>query len=73
MSAIVDSILVEALRLPDSERAALAASLIESLDTTVDADAEAVWAAEIRRRVGALDAGAPTTPWEQARKRIAGE
>ena len=73
MPAIVDSILVEALRLPDSERAALAASLIESLDTTVDADAEAVWAAEIRRRVGALDAGAPTTPWEQARKRIAGE
>lgn len=73
MSAIVDSILVEALRLPDSERAALAASLIESLDTTVDADAEAVWAAEIRRRVAALDAGAPTTPWEQARKRIAGE
>ena len=73
MPAIVDSILVEALRLPDSERAALAASLIESLDTTVDADAEAVWAAEIRRRVGALDAGAPTTPWEQARKRIAEE
>ena len=73
MPAIVDSILVEALRLPDSERAALAASLIESLDTTVDADAEAVWAAEIRRRVAALDAGAPTTPWEQARKRIAGE
>ena len=37
----------------------------------VDAFAEAEWAAEIRRRIAKLDAGAPTIPWEDARKRIA--
>ena len=73
MAEIADHLLVEVLRLPSSARAALAASLIESLDSTIDADAEAYWALGIRRRVGALDAGAPTTPWAEARKRIAGE
>ena len=73
MAEIADHLLVEALRLPSSARAALAASLIESLDSIVDADAEAHWAVEIRRRVAALEAGAPTTLWAEARKRIAGE
>lgn len=73
MADIADHLLVEALRLPSNARAALAASLNESLDSTIDADAEAHWALEIRRRVAALDAGAPTTPWAEARKRIAGE
>ena len=73
MAEIADHLLVEALRLPSSARAALAASLIESLDSNVDADAEAHWAIEIRRRVAALDAGAPTTQWAEARKRIMAE
>ncbi len=38
---------------------------------SVDAAVEAEWAAEIRRRIASLDAGAPTTPWYEARKRIA--
>lgn len=37
----------------------------------VDAAVEAQWAAEVRRRIAKLDAGAPTLPWEEARKRIA--
>ena len=73
MAEIADHLLVEALRLPSSARAALAASLIESLDSTVDADAEARWAVEIRRRIAALGAGALTTPWAEARKRIVAE
>ena len=71
MTTISDKLFAEALRLPEGARAALAASLIDSLDTTVDADAEAQWAVEIRRRIAALDAGAPTTPWAEARKTIA--
>ena len=72
MTTISDNLFAEALRLPESARAALAASLIDSLDTTtVDADAEAQWAVEIRRRIAALDAGAPTTPWADARKKVA--
>ena len=71
MTTIADDLFTEALRLPEGARAALAATLIDSLDTVVDADAEAQWAVEIRRRIAALDAGAPTTPWDEARKLIA--
>jgi putative addiction module component (TIGR02574 family) len=64
-------LLVEALRLPEAERAALAGELIESLETEVDADAEAAWSAEIRRRVENLNTGrARTVPWAEARRRI---
>jgi putative addiction module component (TIGR02574 family) len=64
-------LLVEALRLPDEERAALAGELIDSLDSEVDPDAEAAWAAEIRARLSDLQAGrAQTIPWSEARRRI---
>ena len=64
-------LLAEALRLSDEERAALAGELIQSLDTEVDADAEAAWSAEIRTRLHQVDAGTATTiPWSEARRRI---
>jgi putative addiction module component (TIGR02574 family) len=64
-------LLVEALRLSDEERAALAGELIQSLEGEVDADAEAAWAAEIRARLDRIDAGtAKTIPWSEARRRI---
>ncbi len=64
-------LLVEALRLSDDQRAALAGELIQSLETDVDPDAEAEWSAEIRRRIAQVDAGtALTVPWSEARRRI---
>ena len=64
-------LLIEALALPDEERAALAGELIDSLDAEVDPDAEAAWAAEIRARVASLEAGrAALVPWSEARRRI---
>ena len=42
-----------------------------NLPVYVDAGAESQWAVEIRRRIAVLDAGAPTTPWADARKKIA--
>ena len=64
-------LLVEALRLSDEERAALAGELIQSLDSDVDAEAEAAWSQEIRTRLDRLDAGtAKTVPWSEARRRI---
>jgi putative addiction module component (TIGR02574 family) len=61
----------EALRLSDEERAALAGELIQSLESEVDADAEAAWSAEIRARLDRVDAGTVTTvPWSEARRRI---
>lgn len=64
-------LLAEALRLSDEERAALAGELIQSLDSEVDADAEAAWSDEIRVRLERVDAGtAKTLPWSEARRRI---
>ena len=64
-------LLTEALQLPPEERAALAGELIQSLDEQIDADAEAAWSVEIRRRLERLNAGlAKTVPWSEARRRI---
>jgi len=60
-------LLVEALRLSDEERAALAGELIQSLEGEIDTDAEAAWSAEIRARLDGVDAGRATTiPWSHA-------
>lgn len=65
-------ILKDALELPTEARAALAGSLLESLETDVDEDAEAAWATEITRRLAELDSGAiKTIPWAEVRRRLA--
>ena len=64
-------LLKEALKLPPEGRAALAGSLLDSLDDKVDSDAEAAWDAEIARRLADLDAGkVRPIPWAEARKAI---
>lgn len=65
-------ILKDALSLPTEARAALAGSLLDSLDTEVDEDAEAAWAAEVSRRVRELDSGiVQAIPWAEVRRRLA--
>jgi len=67
------SLLKEALKLAPEARAALAASLLESLEGEANEGAEAAWAAEIAKRVHELDTGAVTPiPWPEARRRILG-
>ena len=74
MSRTPSEILREALELPPAARAALAGSLIDSLETDVDEDAEAQWDTEIARRIGEIDAGMVTlVPWDEARRRIVGQ
>ena len=53
-------ILKEALALPTEARAALAGSLLDSLDTDVDEDAEASWATEVKPRRDSI--AAPSRP-----------
>lgn len=66
-------ILHEALALPPEVRAALADSLLGSLETEVDADTEQAWREEIERRVVALNEGrARLVPWEEVRGRLMG-
>ena len=65
-------ILKEALALPTEARAALAGSLLDSLDTDVDEDAEAAWATEVNRRLAELDGDTvKTVPWAEVRRRLA--
>lgn len=57
MSAEIARLESEALRLPLRERARLAESLLASLDTPEDAEAESLWAEEATRRADAFEAG----------------
>jgi len=67
-------LLKEALQLPADARAALAGSLLDSLDQDVDEDAETAWQLEINRRIEDLDSGkVKTVPWSEARRRIFGQ
>ena len=71
MSRDTAEILKEALKLPTVARAALADSLIDSLDSEVDADAEAAWRREIAHRVRELDSkAASVVPWTEVRSRL---
>jgi putative addiction module component (TIGR02574 family) len=63
-------LLRKALALPDKDRAHLAGSLIESLEDTVDEDAEAAWQEEIARRLEEVRSGkVKTTPWNEVRQK----
>ena len=64
-----EEILKDALALPAEDRAAIAGSLIGSLDDDVaDEDAEAQWSAEIARRIAQADAGeVQPIPWSVVR------
>jgi len=65
MEAHSQQFLQRALSLPASERAEIAASLIESLDEETDADVDAAWAGEIKRRIDAIDNGqVQLIPWD---------
>jgi putative addiction module component (TIGR02574 family) len=71
MTQQASELLQKALSLSEKERAELAGSLIESLDSTADENAEAEWNQEIARRIEDLDSGkAKTVPWETVRSRI---
>jgi putative addiction module component (TIGR02574 family) len=64
-------LLIHAMQLPDEQRAALAAALIDSLDHHVDENAEAAWSTEIARRLHEVESDRVTTiPWPQARQMI---
>lgn len=63
----------DALALPAEGRAALIDSLIESLDHTIDEDAEEAWKQEIQLRLQQIDGGAvQLIPWDTARHRLCG-
>ena len=71
MTGETKKLLREVMKLPAEARAALAGSLLESLDDGMDENAEAAWAAEIAKRVAEIDQGlVRTVSWAEARRRI---
>ena len=72
MKENITDILKQALRLPPEARAALAGSLLDSIDEPLDRDAESAWEAEVASRIREIDEGKVTLiPWAEARARIA--
>jgi putative addiction module component (TIGR02574 family) len=71
MSGEARKLLKAVLRLPAKERAAVAESLVKSLEEGVDPNAEAAWAKEINRRVRDIDEGrTKLVPWSEVRRKL---
>jgi putative addiction module component (TIGR02574 family) len=71
MTEEVSELLKKALALPAEARAALAGSLLESLDDTLDTSVEEAWNQEIARRIQELDSGkVKPIAWAEARPQI---
>lgn len=67
----LEGLLKKMLALPAEARAALAGSLLDSLDGSVEEGAEAAWEAEIARRIAELDSrGVTPIPWSEARRSL---
>jgi putative addiction module component (TIGR02574 family) len=73
MSPDVSELLKKALALPPDARAALAGSLLESLDDESPGEGvEAAWNEEISRRIEEIDSGkVQMIPYEEVRRRLA--
>ena len=70
MSPEVSDLLKRALSLPVDERAALANTLLDSLEQ-IDESVQEAWDKEVARRVKDLEAGrAVTVPWEELRRKL---
>jgi putative addiction module component (TIGR02574 family) len=71
MKQDIKGILKEALKLPVEARAALAGTLFDSLDESVDQDAESAWEIEIALRLKEIDEKkVKLIPWAEARIKI---
>ena len=72
MTDEASAILKKALALPPEARAAIADSLLESLEPSPpDEGAEQAWAEEIKRRVEDIDFGrVQLIPYEEVRRRL---
>jgi putative addiction module component (TIGR02574 family) len=71
MNARVDHVLEDILRLSAEERSAVAAALIDSLETGDEGSLAEAWRTELLRRRAELRAGtAQAAPWAEVRARI---
>ena len=73
MSSESTKLLEDALKLPEADRADLAAFLFASLEPELVDSLDPSWEEEISRRIQEIDSGkVQLIPWEEARKRMFG-
>jgi len=66
-----EQLLAEVLDLPESDRAEVAARILESLEDIRDNGVDEAWARELERRSAAVDSGeVVTSDWNVLRLRI---
>jgi putative addiction module component (TIGR02574 family) len=71
MSDPAEKLLDEALKLPESERRALALRLLDSVGDEPEGEVERAWIDEAKRRLDDVRARrTELSPWAEARKRI---
>jgi putative addiction module component (TIGR02574 family) len=71
VSKDLSELLKTAFALPTEARAALAGSLLDSLEDLHDEGAEEAWESEIARRLQELRTGSVrTVPWNEVRRRL---
>jgi putative addiction module component (TIGR02574 family) len=71
MNARIDLVLEDVLRLSAEERSAVAAALIDSLETSDEGSVAGAWRAELLRRRADLRAGlVQGAPWSEVRARM---
>ena len=69
MSPETDELLQKAMSLPLEDRAELASSLTDSLDETVDEDAEVAWQEVVRRMDEIRSGKVKTIPWREVQRK----
>jgi putative addiction module component (TIGR02574 family) len=71
MTKAARDVLSAAMTLSESERADVAAQLLDTLDSAADPDYARAWEAELLNRIREIDEGsAELIPWEDARRMI---
>ena len=71
MSRSPQELLKEAMDLPPEARAALADSLLNSLDTETDLNVEQAWQEEIQKRMASIEDGtAEMISWEDVQAQL---
>lgn len=71
MSPLGQTLVNQAMQLPEKDRAELAAHLLRSLDQRDDVDVEQAWKETVQKRSVDLEEGRTTsTPWAEARERL---
>ncbi len=71
MKAEVQRVLDQTMKMPPTDRAAIAEHLIAGLDEVTEKEVEKAWQEEIQRRLAQIDSSeVECIPWEEVKARL---